>query len=176
MVIKNTKRLVIDTSVLTSVSEVSEHSKNCREFLETARKICHRVVITKDLYNEWNKHSSYFSKKWLGSMLDRSDKKVYFAEIQPHKDIQELIYQRCSSVRNYESMMKDMLLIEAALVSDRIIISLDEEARKLFTGLSANCDELKKVVWLNPNKPDENPISWLKQGAPPDEHRMLGCT
>jgi hypothetical protein len=64
-------------------------------------------------------------------------------------------------------MTKDLCLIEAALATDKIVISLDDNtARKFFSEASVKIDELKDIVWVNPDKVDEEqPIEWLRNGA-----------
>jgi hypothetical protein len=34
--------------------------------------------------------------------------------------------------------------------------------------------ELKAIAWINPDKPEESPIAWLKCGANPEPERLLG--
>lgn len=71
-------------------------------------------------------------------------------------------------------MDHDMLLVEAALVTDRVIVSLDEEVRGLF---KANLDRLRalsRIVWVNPDRDEEAPIVWLRAGARAERHRRLG--
>jgi hypothetical protein len=69
--------------------------------------------------------------------------------------------------RDTAEMTKDLCLIEAALATDKIVISLDDNtARKFFSEASVKIDELKDIVWVNPDKVDEEqPIEWLRNGA-----------
>jgi hypothetical protein len=73
-------------------------------------------------------------------------------------------------------MTKDILLLEAALATDRRIVSLDEKiARRYFRMAAQEIEKLQELVWLNPSKPEEKAIEWLQDGAPADRWRMLGC-
>lgn len=55
-----------------------------------------------------------------------------------------------------------MHLIEAALVSDRIVISLDDHARtELCVPIAA------EVMWINPVAQGGHVIYWLRNGADP---------
>jgi len=67
-------------------------------------------------------------------------------------------------------------LIEAAIATDRIVISLDDNtARRFFGRVAVQVDELKEIVWVNPPKiEEEKPIEWLENGAKPEKERMLG--
>jgi hypothetical protein len=65
--------------------------------------------------------------------------------------------------------MKDLHLIEAALQADRIVVSLDENARILL-----QVQELNTIMWVNPVSEHRRIQSWLEQGAPPVDEWKLG--
>jgi len=67
-------------------------------------------------------------------------------------------------------------LIEAAIATDRIVISLDDNtARRFFGRVAVQVDELKEIVWVNPAKiEEEKPIEWLEKGAEAQSDRLLG--
>ena len=69
---------------------------------------------------------------------------------------------------------KDVHLIEAALGTDRLVASQDERARGIFREASRGVRELKPIVWVNPTLPADDPIGWLRNGAPSEERRQLG--
>src|SRR5712691_9172343 len=73
-----------------------------------------------------------------------------------------------------EAMRKDFLLIEAALATDRIVISLDDTARGLFAVAARSVGELRNVAWVNPDKTEEQSVLWLENGAKPEKRRLLG--
>ncbi len=73
-----------------------------------------------------------------------------------------------------DAMLKDMLLIEAALHTDRIVISLDETVRKHFDVTSEHVSALKYIAWVNPCITEETAIDWLKDGAELEKERLLG--
>ena len=73
-----------------------------------------------------------------------------------------------------EVMRKDFHLLEAARSTDQAIISLDETVRGLFARATQHVGEIRDIVWVNPERTEEEePIEWLKNGAPPDDHRKL---
>ncbi|MFH1741429.1 MAG: hypothetical protein ABIH23_20685 [bacterium] len=84
------------------------------------------------------------------------------------------IEDHAPSKKKKEQMLKDVHLIEAAMATDRSVVSLDETARDLFVKASTNVDQLADVVWVNPSISAENAISWLQQGAKAEKKRMLG--
>ena len=94
--------------------------------------------------------------------------KIYMADIL----LENLTENQRSQVK------KDIHLIEAALATDKIVVSLDDKtARRFFTQAAHEIEELrelKAIAWINPDKPEETPIAWLKGGANPEPERLLG--
>lgn len=183
---KNSKRLVIDASVLRASGDESATyptSKNCHQFLKNVLDICHQAVLTRDLEIEWDKHNSRFAQAWRGKMERR--KKLISIKLLKDSDLRAKIYLTdvilTDLTDNQRSdVKKDIRLIEAALATDKIVISLDDNtARKYFTRAAKevkDLSELKVITWVNPDKPKENAIEWLRQGANPDVERLLGFT
>jgi hypothetical protein len=100
---------------------------------------------------------------------------VIFLDIEASNKLRREI-ERAVAPRTAElkAMQKDFHLLEAALATDQIVISLDEIVRALFDRAAVNVVALKNVVWVNPDKSIEEPIAWLKKNAKPDRKRMLG--
>ncbi|MGH7596646.1 MAG: hypothetical protein ACREOI_09850 [bacterium] len=71
-------------------------------------------------------------------------------------------------------MLKDIHLIEAAKTTDQTVIALDETVRKLFVAAGQRVGEMRNIVWVNPDKVEEQPISWLENGAKLEKKRLLG--
>lgn len=190
---KNSKLLVIDASVLkASGDENATHptSKHCYQFLQNVLEICHRAVLTRALETEWNNRRSRFGQAWRGKM-ERTGKLVRIKPLED-SDLRSKIYMTDSFLANYMAeilaeklteknrlaVRKDIHLIEAALATDKIVISLDDNTARRFFALAAQgveeLRELKAIAWVNPDKPDERPIEWLKNGAKAEPERMLG--
>ncbi len=67
-------------------------------------------------------------------------------------------------------------LIQAALETDKTIISLDETVRGLFALAAKHVGEIQGIIWVNPERTtEEQPISWLRNGAPAEAHRQLSA-
>jgi superfamily I DNA and RNA helicase len=72
-------------------------------------------------------------------------------------------------------IVKDICLLEAALATDKIVISLDDNtARKFFSQAAQQIQDIEEVIWVNPDCEDEQPIIWLEQSAPYEAKRTLG--
>ena len=173
---KSTSRLlVIDTSVARAagnIDAVHPTGKNCRDLLQSVLTICHRIAMPEELRNEWNKHRSAFARGWLVQMFAR--KKVKLDSPPEQADLLQKVASARVSPGQADAMRKDWLLIEAALDSDRSIVSLDDTARDAFRTAAHEVADLCKIVWVNPDKPAERAIEWLQRGAEPEKARMPG--
>src|ERR1700733_2465603 len=110
------RRLVIDASVASAAGQTLElASRRCREFLQAVLRISHRATMTPRLRGEWNRHQWLFARAWLAEMTSK-------AKVEDIADVQndELRVQ----VPGTASARKDLHLIEAALATDNIVISL----------------------------------------------------
>ena len=170
---RQSRRLVIDTSVAKAAGE-TEHptSKHCRDFLQAVREICHKIVMTPAIKAEWNRHQSSFARKWRTSMMGR--RKVGFVDVTANDELRNKIACAASSDGDREAIKKDIHLIEAAMATDRIVVSLDETARVLFAAVAPSVGELRNVVWINPAQIAQQPIPWLENGAKAERERLLG--
>ena len=116
--------------------------------------------MTPLLREEWNRHQSLFARAWLAEMTSK-------AKVEAIADVrnEELRAQAPSSA----SAQKDLHLVEAALVTDRIVISLDDRAR---TELAV--DAAAEVMWVHPVDEGGHVIYWLNKGAESVEEWKLG--
>ncbi|MEW6130773.1 MAG: hypothetical protein AB1757_27335 [Acidobacteriota bacterium] len=172
---KTSRQLVIDASVARAAGgEETQNptSKNCRGILIAVLKICHQIVMTLEVYEEWRKHQSNFANEWRASMVAR--KKLHIVRNTENTDLRYRIEETAKKARDRKAMLKDIHMIEAALASDRIVISLDEIVRTLFSEASQTVKELKTVAWSNPDKIDDHCLNWLEEGAKLEKKRLLG--
>jgi len=169
------KRLVVDASVVQAcVDERSEHprSKNCRHFLLRIYTICHRVVLTEKIKEEWDRHTKGYARKWRSWMV--AGKKLLRLEVPLRSDLEERVVSEFPEGNIREAVLKDLPLIEAALSTDLTIVSLDETAREHFRTLAARVGEFRNLVWVNPERIEEDPITWLQKGAKPERQKRFG--
>ena len=171
---KNLKRLVIDTDIAQASGgedATDTRSINCRDFLKGVMTRNHRIVMTRKISDEWKRHQSRFALEWRASM----DARRRVVRIDPPEDntLQDKITTTTSDKDENEVMQKDFHLLAAALTTDKTVISLDETVRTLFARASQRIGEIRDIIWVNPERTEEQPITWLKNGAPPDAHRQL---
>jgi hypothetical protein len=172
---KRSRRLVIDASVAAASGgeeATDPTAKHCRDFLRTVLGVCHRMVMTREISEEWKSHQSSFARAWRVSMEAR--KKVEHLDIVPNAAVHTKIENAATDEKKWEEMRKDMHLVDAALETVETVVSLDEEARGLFSEAAKSVGQLRGIVWVNPDRPDEKPIQWLERGAKSEERRRLG--
>ena len=104
--------------------------------------------------------------------------------INPPEDekLQDKITNIVGNEDEIEAMQKDFHLLQAALATDQTIISLDETIisldetiRELFKRASQQVGEIRDIIWVNPDRADEQSIAWLQNGALPETHRRLSA-
>lgn len=172
---RTSRRLVIDSSVATaSGGKAAAHATavGCRDFLLAVLKICHKAVMTADIQKEWDDHQSDFARGWRVQM--RSKKKLIDPDVSPSTTLRSRIEDTATNKGDRKAILKDAHLIEAAIATDSIVISLDESARRLFFEATSSVKALRKVIWVNPGNTDEQPIQWLEKGAKAEIKRRLG--
>ena len=173
---RDAKRLVVNASVARAaggVEATASVSISCTEFLETFRDECpHHVVMTPELSEEWDENQSKFAATWLRSMIAR--KRFDYEDPPVNQALRDEIEGTATRETEIEVMRKDFHILEAARETDYTIISLDETIRRLFARAAERVGEIRDIVWVNPERTEEEePIEWLKNGAPPDDHRKL---
>jgi hypothetical protein len=171
---KISKLLVIDASVARSAGDAKATdpiSIACRDCLETIRKVCHRMVITTEISAEWNRHQSSFASGWRRWMISKRK----FVRLAPTLDpeLYDAIGQLITIEQQQAAMLKDTLLVEAAVSSDKIILSLDERVRRLLVVVAPKVRAVGELIWVNPSKVEENCLTWLQQGAQVEQHRQI---
>jgi hypothetical protein len=165
--------LVIDASIARAAGDVSMHptSRHCREFLQAVLKLCHRMAMTEAIQAEWNKHQTCFERGWRTSMVAR--RKLVFIEVAPHLSLEKRIERAVLNKYLAAIIEKDRRLIEAALVTEKRVISLDDHVRKHLRDHHSKLTEVRSICWVNPCTPEEQVLAWLEAGAPADRSRTL---
>ncbi len=167
--------LVIDASVARAAGPedaVHPMAKNCRDFLLAVRDICHRMIFTEPIAAEWKQHQSGFARQWRTSMNAR--KKIDWIVVSEDEALRRQLQEAGTTDKQKEAMLKDAHLIEAASIQGKRIAALDEIVRELFRRSADLAPQLRDICWVNPNRPIEDSLGWLSDGAPADPFRMLG--
>lgn len=174
---RDSKQLVIDTDVARSAGgESATHPRaiKCRDFLSDVKQQNHKIVMTRQINDEWKRNQSRFARRWRLSMDAR--KKIVRINLSEDEQLRDKITTTTHDENEIETMEKDIHLLEAALETDKTVISLDQTVRTLFAQASQQVGEIREIIWVNPDRTEEEqPIAWLKNGAPPEAHRQLAA-
>jgi hypothetical protein len=157
------RNLVIDASVArASGGKDATHQTSIvtRNLLQSVLTICHKAVMTPAIRDEWNQHQSNFARKWRRSMVARG--KLVAVNVGERRDIREQVEAENITPEQKNAMLKDCHLIEAAISTDKRIISLDDTARNLFVGLSEGIADMQDILWVNPVSDTEKVMTWLE--------------
>ena len=115
-----------------------------------------------------------FAFEWRVSMDAR--KKIERINPPENEELQDKVTNTASDEDEIEAMEKDFHLLQAALATDRTVISLDETIRGLFKRASQQVGEIRNIIWVNPDRTaEEQPIAWLQNGAPAEAERRLSA-
>lgn len=170
---RDAKRLVIDTDVVSAASSTgSERAGACRTFLDTMYSTFHRVVLTEKWIDEWKDYRSRYSSLWLTKMYGkrRVDNDI---ALPPSQTLEERVCAVIPTLAAQRAAQKDLNLIQAALATDRRVVSLDQEARLAFATAGKVIAEIGATIWVNPEMESETPVQWLRSGAPNETARQL---
>lgn len=190
------RRLVVDACIVrTAGGEEATHADSiaCIKFLEEVLDGAHRVVVTTRIEDEWHKHGSVFFYAWEVDMTSQDklmrvtdpvdgDFRERLAEIASGPSTIDWIEDALRALRttcDYEDdrwRKLDCHLVEAAMWGDRIVTSHDTAARNRFSDLAKVSEDIWSLMWLDPLDGTQAVVSWLREGAPEESHRMLGYT
>ncbi len=144
---KQSKLLVVDASVAHSAGETRHPvSSCCRDALISIRDICHRLVITETIQEEWRRHMSGFARKWLVSMYAK--KKVCRCEGVPLGQVDEACHELSSTEQ--DGLRKDLCLVEGACAGDGIIVTRDDAIQAIWRKCHDRLAVPKTITWINP--------------------------
>lgn len=182
------RRLVVDASIAGSAGKEKPANtvllvstpKNCRDVLNAVRRLGFSITMTPEIIKEWDDHQGSFALAWRVAMrtAGRVEMRASCHDETLRNSILSMAEQKVGNVKITHDvcliMLKDCHLLEAALATDNIVIALDEKARKPMKITAQVVEDIRPVVWVNPDKVDEEVITWLEGGAEPEPHRQLG--
>lgn len=169
------KQLVVDASVARAAGASegpAETAVACGEALDAAFDH-HLVVFSKEGFDEFERHASDFALRWFRRMESKARVRRH---TNPNWRLRRQL-ERLSGLTEAarKAMLKDAHLLDAALATDRIVLSRDEKARTLFRTASRVLPEVGKVHWGNPEVAEEEVVDWLRKGAKVEVRRTLGA-
>ena len=133
----------------------------------------HKIIMTKELKNQWDMVNSMVANQFLSAMASRQRiERLNFIKNNIRNEFQNLNCPQNIRV----PLERDIHLIEAALDTDKVVISKDKKARLNFCIISDDLEDIKGIMWADPTMIEENAIIWLKNGMPKDKNKNLNST
>lgn len=169
---KNRRKIVVDASIARAAGDVNQHptSAKCRETLLALNDSS--AVFCPNLKNEWTKHESAFARAWKVKMIQEG-RALFFEDDTVLPSFREFIENSDGDEFAKKAMDKDAHLLSSAILHDKVVLALDERVRKLFSRHCILFRGVKKVLWSNPVKTEDNTVMWLKAGAKRDSTYTL---
>ena len=149
----DSQRLVIDASVAGATgfgkkdAPLPMDSIACRKFLNDVLTICHRMVFTDKIADEWKRHGSPFARHWRRRMEGK--KKVLRVDINDSTMLARIKKRKLE--KPIEAIVnKDAHLVASAIGTDGFVVSLDDRAMNNFRKSVLTEKERRDLVWINP--------------------------
>jgi hypothetical protein len=171
------KQIVIDACVASSCSSGEifnpqpDHSGiHCRNCLMAIADGNHIAVFSPELAKEWDNHASRFARHWRAEML-LTDKVLLNVEVESFS----ILLDRALAVltTEKESLTKDFHLIQSALASGQLIVSIESRFPQIVSVASMAVPEFTLLYYANPAVEGEVCIQWIKDGAEKDVSRRI---
>jgi hypothetical protein len=181
---KASRRLVIDASVARSATLADNPTSiSCRRFLEAVLNVCHKVVLSKEIEQEWQDvalrvHGKgdevriRFLANWMLAMGRK--RKLLRPMIVRDAALRAKINRMGLPGGSRQEIEEDFHLVEAAIAHDRIVVSRDDSVHEILRSITGNCAEIRKVMWCNPVTLADEVLDWLSKGAPVVKVWQLG--
>jgi hypothetical protein len=163
--------VVVDASVARAAGGAgATHgaSSACRDVLLALRDADLRVAMSPPLHDEWRRHVSRFTRKWLASMYAR--RRVLKLTPDPFAPL----HAACAELpegRSRRAIEKDLHLVDAAFAADRRVLSNDGALRHDLQGLATRVTTLRRLLWGDPT--EGGCIAWVRAGTPDEPRHRL---
>lgn len=131
------------------------------------------IVLGDELFEEWRRYQSVYTRVWLTRMTSQNRISTYENGGDDFQSIKKNLLAAIPSREIIKIVEKDLHLIEAAVLTDKLIISIEKHSRDHFRNYSNVIQVLQEICWMNPAEPDEKVVAWLKAGAKRSDCRKL---
>ncbi len=116
-------------------------------------------MLSTESFREWNDHASKLARLWLARMVS-SRRVVHLDDCSC-----PAVLRKCTRVEATSPQMtvwgKDFHLVCAALMTDEVVVSMDETSRGLFSAIAGEVKELRRIEWINPEINPDGLQEWI---------------
>jgi len=163
--------LVVDTSVARAASGrpgAGHPSPACTEAMllitrHGGKAPTYEVVMSDHLFDEWKRHATPFSHKWLAEMRSKRRARFVRPDWPRVLEVRVAARERFPDGR-FNAVEKDLPIVELAMSTGKRVISEDVAQRELLAQLVGDVEELKELWWFSPERGEVEP--WLHDRAP----------
>jgi hypothetical protein len=164
--------LVVDADVARSAGDegaADAVAVRSRNLLQAIGLICHHLTLTTAVWDEWQRHTSRFTRRWLRSW---SNTKVVVVRAARNEELRHSIERALVDAKRSEAwrvVETDMHLIEAAMSADYVVVSRDDRTRRHLLVVAGDVPELAALAWvslMDAFDSDDALTVWLNEGAP----------
>ncbi|NLF03302.1 MAG: hypothetical protein GX601_20250 [Anaerolineales bacterium] len=162
--------IVVDASVVRGAGASSVAASACMDCLGEIQKRC-VVVMSREIEWEWMHttesspegmatNMSQYAALWYSSM--RSQRRVRWVSSKQHCDVCRELSCLCDP-SFIVKLQQDFHLVDAALESDRRVVSRDKKMRRALERACTTVTAIRHIAWVVP--PDHDAASWIASGA-----------
>ncbi|MBE3143699.1 MAG: hypothetical protein IMZ61_07235 [Planctomycetes bacterium] len=145
----NSRNLVVDASVMCASGRTAHPvSKASREALEAILQICHHAVMTADIRREWEGRKSLFSEIWRAAMESKG--KIHDLNGVDAAELSAAMMASSMDPSEFKLVEKDAHIINAALSSDKILVTLDDRLKRTMEKYGSLASIAARIKWVNP--------------------------
>ena len=112
-------------------------------------------------------------RTWMANLMI-ARKRIEFVEVPAHLTLEKRVARAAADEFLAVIIDKDRRLIEAALMTEKRVTSLDDHVRKHLQDHLSRLPEIRSICWVNPCTLEETAVAWLEAGAPAERTRLLG--
>ena len=112
---------------------------------------------------EWQKHQSGYSKRWLVQM--KAKKLWHILAPEPDSGLATRARKIACTEEVRQEILKDLHLLENALATDRIVLSMETNVFHLFSEHKKVLKLPQPVAWVNPTEDIDACLAWIVKGA-----------
>jgi len=166
---------VVDACVAQSAGETDHpYSAEARTVLLDLSKCRIYVLFSESVKDEWARHGSKLSIRWLAAMVSRGLAVKVRDKASTH--LRKTIKLVLPDPYDVLALLKDVHLLELALAYGSGVISSDERSGTLAAQVSATHRPLARVQWVSPHRPKGACRAWIAGGLSDAEIGRLGAS
>jgi hypothetical protein len=175
---RNSKQIVVDANVAQGSSNdrmfnpiLGDLGAQNRQCLQAIWEEEHFAVFSRNLRNEWNRHTSSYAKRWLRNMEQKSR-----LVLEDGEQFSELTGPACDCLLDAgekAALAKDFHLIQSALATGQLILSNEVRFPRYVALACAAVQELASLYYANPVVESDPCRLWIKAGAEKTADRRI---